>query len=134
MSSSLNSIAVVVIEADSLGVLKASKTSLLPSLPDLWLDKLRISKKIPGRTSVMLKDQGNSDYSHLKASRYFDYNIQLIIDDAVKVVETLRSLPAGQKEVFTSGFHDLTTKLQARTSEFLAHREALPIELPDPLP
>jgi hypothetical protein len=59
----------------------------------------------------MPKDQGNSDYLHLKASRYFDYSIQLIIDDAAKVVETLRSLLAGQKEVFASGFYDLTTKL-----------------------
>ena len=49
-------------------------------------------------------------------------------------METLRSLPAGQKEVFASGFHNLTAKLQARASEFLAHRTAMPAELPDPLP
>ena len=59
----------------------------------------------------MPKDQGNNSCSNPKASRYFDYGAQLIIDDAVKVVETLRSLPAGQKEVFASGFHDLTAKL-----------------------
>ena len=59
----------------------------------------------------MPKDQGNSDYSHPKASQYFDYGTQLIIDDAAKVVETLRSLPAGQKEVFASGFYNLTIKL-----------------------
>jgi hypothetical protein len=80
------------------------------------------------------KDQGNNSYSNPKASRYFDYSAQLIIDDAVKVVETLRSLLAGQKKVFASGFHDLTTKLQARTSEFLTHRKAIPTRLPDPLP
>jgi hypothetical protein len=57
------------------------------------------------------KYQGNDGHLSLKASRYFDYGTQLIIDDAAKVIETLRSLPAGQKEVFASGFHDLTTKL-----------------------
>ena len=82
----------------------------------------------------MPKDQGNNDHSNPKASRYFDHSAQLIIDDAAKVVETLRSLPAGQKEVFASGFHNLTAKLQARTSDFLAHRMAIPAELPDPLP
>jgi hypothetical protein len=50
------------------------------------------------------------------------------------MVETLRSLPADQKEVFAFGFHTLTTKLQTRISDFLAHREAMPTELPDPLP
>jgi hypothetical protein len=83
---------------------------------------------------VVPKDQGNNDYLNPKASRYFNYSAQLIIDDAAKVAETLRSLPAGQKEVFASGFHNLTAKLQTRTSEFLAHRTAIPTKLPDPLP
>jgi hypothetical protein len=74
MSSSSNSVVVVAIKADSQGALKALKILSLPSSPDLWPDKLGISKKIPGKTSVMPEDQGNSDYSHLKASRYFDYS------------------------------------------------------------
>jgi hypothetical protein len=89
MSSSSNGVIVVAIEADSQGASKASKTSSLPLSPNLWPNKLGISKKIPGRTSVMPKDQGNSDYSHPKASRYFNYSTQLIINDAAKVVETL---------------------------------------------
>jgi hypothetical protein len=118
MSSSSNSVAVVAIEADSQGALKASKTpktSLVLSSPDLspglQPNKLGISRKIPGRTLVVPKDQGNNSYLNPIALQYFDYSTQLIIDDAAKVVETLRSLPAGQKEVFTSGFYDLTAKL-----------------------
>jgi hypothetical protein len=45
MSSLLNGVAVVAIEADSQGASKASKTLSLPSSPDLWPDKLEISKK-----------------------------------------------------------------------------------------
>ena len=56
---------------------------------------------------------GNNNNLDPKTSRYFNDGTQLIIDDAVKVVETLWSLPTGQKEVFASGFYDLTTKLQA---------------------
>ena len=90
---SSNSVAVIIIEADSQGASKASKTSSLLSLPDLsptfQPDKLGISKKIPGRTSVVPEDQGNNDHSNLKASRYFNYSVQLIINDAAKVIETL---------------------------------------------
>ena len=90
---SSNSVAVIIIEADSQGALKASKTSSLLSSPDLsptfQSNKLGISKKIPGRTSVVSEDQGNNDHSNLKASRYFNHSTQLIIDDAIKVVETL---------------------------------------------
>ena len=118
MSSSSNSVTVITVEADSQRAsktLKTLKTSSLLSSPDLsptfQPDKLRIPKKIPGRTSVVPEDQGNNDYSNPKASRYFDHSTQLIIDDVIKVVETLRSLPAGQREVFASGFYDLTTKL-----------------------
>jgi hypothetical protein len=70
----------------------------------------------------------------LSGKRYEDHGAQQIIDDAAKAVETLRSLPAGQKETFASGFHELTAKLQARTSEQLARCQAMPAELPDPLP
>jgi hypothetical protein len=66
--------------------------------------------------------------------RYLDHGVQQIIDDAAKAVKTLRSLPAGQKETFASGFHKLTAKLQARTNKQLARCQAMPAELPDPLP
>jgi hypothetical protein len=66
--------------------------------------------------------------------QYLDHGVQQIIDDAAKAVETLRSLPAGQKETFASGFHKLTAKLQARTNKQLARRQAMPAKLPDPLP
>jgi hypothetical protein len=66
--------------------------------------------------------------------RYQDHSEQLIIDDSAKIVETLRSLPAGQKEEFATGFHYLTIKLQARTDDFIARREAMPAKLPDPPP
>jgi hypothetical protein len=66
--------------------------------------------------------------------RYQDDGAQLIIDTAAKVVETLRSLPIGQKETFASGFFDLTSKLQSRTSEIMASRIAMPAKLPPPLP
>ena len=115
MSSSSNGVTVIAVEADSQGASKASKTSSLLSSPDLsptfQPDKLGISKKIPVRTSVVPEDQGNNDHSNPKASRYFNHGAQLIIDDAAKVIETLQSLPAGQKEVFASGFYDLTTRL-----------------------
>ena len=58
----------------------------------------------------------------------------MIIDAAAKVVIKLQSLPAGHKETFASGFIDLTMKLHSRTDEFLASREAMSAELPDPLP
>jgi hypothetical protein len=56
MSSSLNSVVVITIEADSQGASKALKTLLLLSSPNLWPNKLEISKKIPGRTLVIPKD------------------------------------------------------------------------------
>ena len=98
--------------------------------------KLGIDKKMPNRTSaVPLKpdNQGSFGYSPLRPSRYQDAGEQLIIDTAAKAVETLKSLPAGQKETFAFSFHDITSKLQARTSEMLASRQAMPAELPDPL-
>jgi hypothetical protein len=67
MSSLSNGVIVIAIEANSQGVLKALKTLSLPLSPNLWPDKLEISKKILNRTLVMSKDQGNSDYLHLKA-------------------------------------------------------------------
>jgi hypothetical protein len=136
MSSSSNSV-VVAIEVDSQESSKASKASSLLSSPDLQPKKLGISKKIPGRTSVMPEGLGknnNPGFSPPKASRYYNNSAQLIIDSAAKAVETLRSLPAGQKEAFASGFHDLMSKLQARTSEMLASRQAMPAKLPPPLP
>jgi hypothetical protein len=65
--SSSNSVIVAAIEVDSQGLLKAL---LLPSSPDLRPKKLGITKKIPGRTSVMPKDLGNNNdpgFSPLKA-------------------------------------------------------------------
>jgi hypothetical protein len=56
-----------------------------------------------------------------------------MIDSTAKAMETLRSLPAGTKEVFAAGFRDLTSQLQVRTSEYLARRREMPAELPDPL-
>jgi hypothetical protein len=58
----------------------------------------------------------------------------LIIDAAAKAVIKLQSLPIGQKETFASGFVKLTTKLYARTDEFIASHKAMPAEMPDPLP
>jgi hypothetical protein len=51
-----------------------------------------------------------------------DNGAQLIIDAAAEAVEKLRSLPAGHKETFASGFIDLTLKLHSRTDEFMASR------------
>jgi hypothetical protein len=54
--------------------------------------------------------------------QYQDDGAQLIIDVAATAVEKLRSLPAGQKESFASGFVNLTSKLHSRTDEFMASR------------
>ncbi len=48
------------------------------------------------------------------------------------MLETLQSLPAGQKDAFASGFQKLSSKLQSRTGETLARRHAMPAELPRP--
>ena len=72
--------------------------------------------------------------SSSSALRYQDDGAQLIIDAAATAVEKLRSLPAGQKESFASGFVNLTSKLHSRTDEFMASRQAMPAEMPDPLP
>jgi hypothetical protein len=58
----------------------------------------------------------------------------LIIDAAAKAIEKLRSLLAGQKETFTSGFFDLITKLHSRADEIVVSRQEMPAELPPPLP
>jgi hypothetical protein len=76
----------------------------------------------------------NTTLKHQALNRYQDDGAQMILDSTAKVVETLRSLPAGQKEGFASGFQQLTSKLRARTNEILASRQAMPAELPDPLP
>jgi hypothetical protein len=60
--------------------------------------------------------------SSLSRLRYQDNGAQLIIDAAAEAVEKLRSLPAGHKETFASGFIDLTLKLHSRTDEFMASR------------
>jgi hypothetical protein len=72
--------------------------------------------------------------SSSSALRYQDDGAQLIIDAAATAVEKLRSLPAGQKESFASGFVNLTSKLHSRTDEFMASRQAMPAKMPDPLP
>jgi hypothetical protein len=81
---------------------------------------------------------GTNTLKHLASSssalRYQDDGAQLIIDAAAIVVEKLRSLPIGQKESFASGFVNLTLKLYSRTDEFMASRQAIPAEMPDPLP
>jgi hypothetical protein len=66
--------------------------------------------------------------------RYADDGAQMIIDAAAKAVEKLRSLPAGQKESFATGFEDLTMKLSSRVDDLMASRQAVPAELPAPLP
>jgi hypothetical protein len=66
--------------------------------------------------------------------RYTDDGAQMIIDAAAKAVEKLRSLPAGQKESFATGFEDLTMKLSSRVDDLMASRQAVPAELPAPLP
>jgi hypothetical protein len=134
MSSSSNSVIVITIEVDSKAL---SKVLSLLLLPDLWPNKLGITKEIPGRTSVMPKDLGNNNnpgFSPLKASRYFDYSAQIIINSTAKAIKMLRSLSTRTKEVFTAGFHELTSQLQAKTSEHLAHRREMPTKLPNPLP
>jgi hypothetical protein len=72
--------------------------------------------------------------SHSAGVRYQDNSAQLIINAAAKAVEKLRSLPVGQKETFASGFINLTSKLHSRTNKIVASRQALPAELPLPLP
>jgi hypothetical protein len=66
----LNSVIVITIEADSQGLLKVLKALLLllllTLLPNLWLNKLRIHKKILSKTLVMLKDLGNNNNLDLK--------------------------------------------------------------------
>lgn len=92
--------------------------------------KLTVESTSPSPTSAVPFYSGNPS----TRVRYQDDGVQLIIDSAARVVETLRSLPAGQKEIFASGFYDLTSKLQSRTSEIMASRQAMPAELPPPLP
>ena len=125
LSSSSNTL-VVAVEVDSLPGSKSSS----PLLPE----KLGILQKIPGRTSVIPENQGNNTGFSPPKARYQDDGAQLIIDTAAGAVETLRSLPAGQKETFAFGFYNLTSKLQAKTGEMVASRRAIPAELPDPLP
>jgi hypothetical protein len=72
--------------------------------------------------------------SSLLLSRYANSGEQLIIDTATKAVAKLRSLPAGQKEGFASGFDQLAAKLGVRQDEITSSRQALPAELPDTLP
>ena len=57
----------------------------------------------------------------------------MIINVTVKVVEKLRSLPLGQKEVFAASFTELTAKLGVRVDYLLLSRETLLVELLDPL-
>jgi hypothetical protein len=67
MSSSSNSVIVVAIKVDSKALLKVL---LLLLSPNLRLNKLEITKEIPGRTLVMPKDLGNNNnpgFSPLKA-------------------------------------------------------------------
>ena len=68
------------------------------------------------------------------ALRYQDNGAQLIINAAAIAVKKLRSLPAGQKESFASGFINLTSKLHSRTDEFMASRQAMLAKMPDLLP
>ena len=53
---------------------------------------------------------------------------------AAKAIETLRSLPLGQKEAFASSFANSSAKLTERQGVLLAQHANLPPELPDPLP
>jgi len=66
----LNSVIVVVIEADSQGLLKALKVLLLlllsTLLSNLWPNKLGIPKEIPSKTLVVPKDLGNNNNSDPK--------------------------------------------------------------------
>ena len=75
MSLSLNS----AINTNSKGLLKALKAPsvllLLNLRPNLWPNKLGITKKIPSKTFVVPKYQGNDGYLSPKASRYFDYSV-----------------------------------------------------------
>jgi hypothetical protein len=93
MSLSSNSVAIITIEANSQGLSKASKAlSLLlspTSSPNLRPNKLGIHKEIPSKTLVVPKDLSNNNNPDPKTLQYFNYNTQLIINNAIKVVKTL---------------------------------------------
>jgi hypothetical protein len=81
---------------------------------------------------VNFRVRGNSPSS--TRSSYVTYGAQRVLDAAATAIEKLRSLPPGQKEAFAAGFVDLTLQLGSRADEMMASRQALPAELPDPLP
>jgi hypothetical protein len=70
MSSSSNNV-VVAVEVDSQAASKTLKQLLSPDLLlNLRPENLGISEKIPGKTSVLPKDQGKNNNLSLKTSRY----------------------------------------------------------------
>jgi hypothetical protein len=90
MSSSIR-----VIESTLYSVIESTSITLSPS-------------SMPYKSGInSLKHQAG----YLLGIRYQDNSVQIIIDLAAKVVETLRSLPTGQKETFASSFYNLTLKL-----------------------
>ena len=77
---------------------------------------------------------GNSQPLAHSNPRYLDDRAQMIIDAARRAVEKLRGLPPGQKESFAAGFRSVTTELGSKADEMVASRQALPTQLPAPLP
>ena len=71
--------------------------------------------------------------SHRPPLRYAESGAQLIRDAASKAIETLKALPAGQKEAFISGFKTITLKLGEKAGEIVKRQEVIAIELPLPL-
>ena len=72
--------------------------------------------------------------SHRPPRRYTKSGAQLIRDAASKAIETLKALPAGQKEAFASGFETITSKLGEKAGEIVKRQEVIATELPLPLP
>jgi hypothetical protein len=96
----------VVIESTSKGARKTRSRTLSLSLSP----------------TIMPNFSGISNAPLTADLRYQNNGIQLIIDSAAKAVETLKSLPVGQKETFASGYQQLTSKLQSKASKIVASR------------
>jgi hypothetical protein len=76
----------------------------------------------------------NVSADYITRDRYEDDGEQLIIHTMHKVVDKLKSLPAGQKEAFASCFVQGATCLTKHQDNLTTSRSKIPTTLPDTLP